>query len=101
MDDGLAISGEGEASFAARWEQIEAINIDGPDTIQSRVTVPRVLLLGLFALAARKNESRTYVSIETTDHRVVLFGVRATLPEVRASLASYMPVLACYQAARA
>jgi hypothetical protein len=99
-DDGVVISGDKKASFVARWNQIEKINVDGPDAAQSRVTVPRVLLLGLFALAARKNESRTYVTMETTEHRVVVFGIQGPLPEVRAAIAPFMPVLAYHRAAR-
>jgi Uncharacterised protein family UPF0547 len=100
MDDGLAISGDKEASFAARWDGVEAINVDGPDSIQSRVTVPRVLLLGLFALAAKKNESRTYVTVETVEHRVVVFGMETPTPDVRVAIAPFVPVLAHHRATR-
>jgi Uncharacterised protein family UPF0547 len=100
MNDGVVISGDREASFAARWDQIEAINVDGPDTVQSRVTVPRMLLLGLLAFAIKKNESRTYVSIETSDHHVVLFGIQDVVSEVRAAIAPFMPVLAYHRATR-
>lgn len=100
MDDGVVISGDREASFGERWDQIAEINVDGPDTIQKRVTVPRLLLLGLIAFAAKKNDSRSFISVQTVSRRVVLFQVPGTVPEVRAAISPSLPVLEYHSAAR-
>jgi hypothetical protein len=82
------------ALYDEPWDGIRDIAIDGPDTIQARVTVPRVALLGLLAFAVKKNDTRTYVSIEDVEGYVVLFEVSGkTVPEVRAVVAPFLQLI--------
>lgn len=47
------------------WRVVFDVWVYGPDTASSRVTVPRVLLLGVFALAVPKATKQSFLVIET------------------------------------
>jgi hypothetical protein len=60
-------------------QDIHAIEFEGTTEAQRRVTVTRVLALGVFALAVPKKEKVSYIVIETAEGDAV-FEVRALLP---------------------
>jgi len=70
------------------WSEISAITIDGPETIESRVTVPRAVGLGLLSLAAKKKIVRSFITVERYQEEALLYEVTGLTPvELRAQLA--------------
>jgi hypothetical protein len=72
------------------WPEISEVIIDGPQSRQSRVTATRLVALGVFALAARKNTTETLVTICLKTDRVitVMFNKKSEI-EVKAIFARY------------
>jgi hypothetical protein len=73
------------------WDSISDISIQGPGSKESRVTATRLLALGVFAIAAKKNTSETLVIVTLGSGQVltVMFS-KKTDPEVRAIFAPHM-----------
>lgn len=55
------------------WSEISELDADDRDHLESRVTVSRLLLVGVFALAIPKKKTGSYLVIETADGTYVLF----------------------------
>lgn len=72
------------------WSEISEVVIDGPQSRQSRVTATRLVALGVFALAARKNTTETLVTICLKSDQVitVIFNKKSEI-EVKAIFARY------------
>ena len=70
----LAINGNNETVVALRWDEIASVTIETLDSIQSRVTATRVLLMGALGFFIKKSTTTAYLTIrDTTDEWV--FGV--------------------------
>lgn len=52
--------------------EIVSVEVDGPSEVQKRVTVTRVLALGLIALAVPKKEKLAYLVIASTDGEAII-----------------------------
>jgi hypothetical protein len=73
------------------WDSVSEILIQGSGTRESRVTATRLLALGVFALAAKKNTSETLVIVTLVSGQVItVMFTKKTEPEVRAMFAPYM-----------
>ncbi len=48
------------------WTGLSSIEIEGPKTVESRVTAPRAALFGLFSLGLKKTRKRSYLNLKTT-----------------------------------
>ena len=72
------------------WSEISEVIIDGPQSHQSRVTATRLVAIGVFALAARKNTTETLVTIclKTDQVITVMFNKKSEI-EVKAIFARY------------
>lgn len=65
-DEGFRAKGRLLTVLQVGWPEIEEVTVDGPDTVQSRVTVTRLIGLGPFALAAKKKQKKAYVTVVTS-----------------------------------
>jgi hypothetical protein len=45
------------------WDQVEAIEVEGPDQASKRVSAGRVMMIGVFALAAKKSVKSAVLTI--------------------------------------
>ena len=72
------------------WSEISEVIIDGPQSRQSRVTATRLVALGVFALAAKKNttETLTVISLKSGQVITVMFNRKSEL-EVKAIFAPF------------
>lgn len=71
-DDGVTFS-VGWKPFQMPWDSITGISVDGTQQVRDRVTMTRMLAVGLFAFAAtKKREEKTaYLVIERSDVEVI------------------------------
>lgn len=70
--DGIVYNGFREL-IKIPWAEVTSLEIEGPDSPSSRVTVTRLVTLGVFALAAKKNTSSVAVVVRTKDAGEVIF----------------------------
>jgi hypothetical protein len=84
-----------DALAVLEWDKVSGLEIEGPDAIQSRVTVPRLVAGGLFAFAFKKQQKRAYVVFSTYAGSDVFFEVSgADVWELRAALSPIVKWLA-------
>lgn len=77
-----------------QYGKVRAIRVEGSDTLQSRVTIPRVAAGGLLAFAKKKAIKRAYLIFEPHEGGDVIFEVHNYGPwELRAALS---PLLRWY-----
>ena len=91
--DGLAFEhvtgGRFENLFETSWYDVTEIDVDGADALQSRVTVTRMFLVGLFAFALKKRTGDVYAYIQTRSGFHLVRVPKKTAPELRAFFAPY------------
>ena len=81
------------------WPAISAINIEGPQEAERRVTAPRAAAFGIFSLAMKKERRRAFLLVERHDQEALLCRIEGITPlELRAKLA---PMLAWFEQYRA
>jgi hypothetical protein len=69
------------------YGKVRAMRVEGPDTVQSRVTIPRVAVGGLFAFAKKKQDKEAYLVFEPHVGGEVIFHVSGYTPwELRGAL---------------
>lgn len=73
------------------WSDITGIAVEGPDAVQKRVTVTRLLAVGIFAFALKKSKKLGYVVVSTTSGEVIC-EVEAMPQELRAKLSAAIAV---------
>lgn len=76
--------------FTLRNSDVRDIAIEGKDEVNRRVTVTRLLAVGIFAFAFKKKstDKQAYITIELADGQEVIFFVDGKAPmELRAKLA--------------
>lgn len=78
-----------ENLFETSWSDVTEIDVDGADALQSRVTVTRVLLVGLFAFALKKRTGEVHAYIQTRSGFHLIRVPKKTAPELRAFFAPY------------
>jgi hypothetical protein len=65
-DEGLHLK-QFREKFVVPWGAMTALEIEGPEQAEKRVTVTRLLATGIFAFGLKKNESSAYVNVECAD----------------------------------
>jgi hypothetical protein len=69
------------------YARISQISVEGPDTVESRVTLPRLAVGGVLAPAFKKRQARSYLIATTHDSTEVILEVRGRDPwSLRAEL---------------
>jgi hypothetical protein len=73
-----------------RWDQLLEFSIEGPEQLQKRVTVTRLLAIGIFAFAKKKasGESFLFARLESKEEIIIKFNKKSE-SEVLALFASY------------
>lgn len=75
-----------QLAFEVDVGDLVGLEVDGPQEVQRRVTVPRVLALGLIALAVPKRERISYLVATTGGGEVILECHSMTAMELRAAI---------------
>ena len=78
-----------ERLFETSWYDVTEIDVDGADALQSRVTVTRMFLVGLFAFALKKRTGDVFAYIQTRSGFHLVRVPKKTAPELRAFFAPY------------
>lgn len=78
-----------ENLFETSWYDVTEIDVDGADALQSRVTVTRMFLVGLFAFALKKRTGDVYAYIQTRSGFQLVRVPKKSAPELRAFFAPY------------
>lgn len=87
--DRVEINGTLRPKITMPTEDIKGIKVESPDEVQKRVTVGRLLALGIFSLAFKKKVKECFVVTEMKDGREVIFHVKGSEQmEVRAKLST-------------
>jgi hypothetical protein len=86
-DDGIAVDADKARLALLRWDAISGFAVEGPTEARKRVTVTRILALGVFALAVPKAESVSYLIVSLPGDREAAFEIRGVGPhQARADL---------------
>lgn len=86
---GILTGMRNENLFETSWSDVTEIDVDGADALQSRVTVTRLFLVGLFAFALKKRTGEVYAYIQTRSGFHLIRVPNKTAPELRAFFAPY------------
>jgi hypothetical protein len=73
-----------------RWEELTEFSIEGPEQLQKRVTVTRLVAIGIFAFAKKKASGESFLFAKTKAGKelIVKFHKKSE-PEVAALFAPY------------
>jgi len=72
------------------WEDLKVFSIEGPEQLQKRVTVTRLLAIGIFAFAKKKASGESFLFVETKSGETLIYKfVKKSEPEVKALFAPY------------
>jgi hypothetical protein len=75
------------AKFTIPNEQIANVAIEGSNMASKRVTATRLLAIGIFAFAVKKNDNESYLTFELKDGQEVIFKIKSLSPaELKAKL---------------
>jgi hypothetical protein len=80
-------------STSHTWDEVKSIEIEGPETVQKRITATRLLTIGVFALnsKARKTVGEVFVFISLRNGETLILKFSKTFePQVKAIFAPYM-----------
>lgn len=79
--------------FVIPWASVDKLEVEGPEVAAKRVTVTRLVALGVFAFAAKKTgDAESFVHIEAEGH-VIGFQVPKPASEVRSALGPWSTLL--------
>ena len=73
------------------WAEVAELEVEGPDTIQKRITASRLLMTGVFAFAFKKKTGEAFVFIDFKDSKdaIVLRFPKKSEPEIKAFFAPF------------
>ncbi len=73
-----------------RWEDLAEFSVEGPEQLQKRVTVTRLVAIGIFAFAKKKasGESFLFAKLKSGQELIIKFRKKSE-PEVLAMFAPY------------
>ncbi|GEM_PF-2420263 len=74
-DDGLHITHGKKQETIIRWSELIEVDAGSEDDLRKRVTVSRVLLTGIFALALKKERKKSFYVTVSTKSAVGLFEI--------------------------
>jgi hypothetical protein len=72
------------------WESVREFAVEGSDQVQQRVTVTRLLAVGIFAFAWRKKERSAFLVLDIGDGEVILASRNHTIHQLRTELRSLL-----------
>ena len=73
-----------------RWEELVEFAIEGPEQLQKRVTVTRLVAIGIFAFAKKKASGETFLFAKTKiGQELIIKFHKKSEPEVLALFAPY------------
>lgn len=73
-----------------RWEEFKVFSIEGPDQLQKRVTVTRLLAIGIFAFAKKKATGESFLFAETNSGSTLIIKFnKKSEPEVKSLFAPF------------
>ena len=84
-EDGLEIIGGNKQKKVIAWNEIEEVDAGSEEDLRKRVTVSRVLLTGIFALALKKEKKKNFYITVSTKEAVGLFAINTVGKDNRAS----------------
>ncbi len=93
-DDGVSIlDSAGLSALEFGIDDLRSAEVDGPSEVQKRVTVPRVLALGIIALAVPKKERLSYLVLDTTDGEAIVEVHSMSAMELRAAIQPFVKLI--------
>ena len=73
-----------------KWKQFNVFSIEGPEQLQKRVTVTRLLTIGIFAFAKKKASGESFLFAETkSGFTLIIKFIKKSEPEVKALFAPF------------
>jgi len=90
--DGVTVELGRRNATTYEWDEISVIEVEGPETVQKRVTASRLLLTGPLAFAMKKKTGDAYLFISFHDGRepVVLRFPKKSQPELKVIISPYL-----------
>jgi hypothetical protein len=88
-DNGFHAKSPAGLSMHLAWSSVHGIDVEGSDAVQGRITATRLVLVGWLALAWRKKENASFLSVETAAGTAV-FARAETLHEMRVRLSALL-----------
>lgn len=68
------------------WSDVAGLEVEGPEQVERRVTVTRLLATGIFAFALKKKQKVAYLTVTTPDGEAIFETDKFTPEELRARL---------------
>ena len=81
--------GHHDRNCSATWIKVDAVDVDGADALQKRITVTRFFVVGFFALALKKKTGEVYAYIKAGTAEYLFKMPKKSAPEARAIFAPY------------
>lgn len=76
--------------FTIPWSEVTAVAIDGPEQASKRITATRLVTIGVFALAAKKNTTEAYLQVDTADMSTSFAVHKMSAGELRGKLGHWV-----------
>lgn len=87
LDDvGVKLKVSFKTVLEAPWSDISALEVEGPDQVEKRITMTRLVGLGIFALAAKKKSKTAYLTVTTSAGDFIFESEKLTPQELRGKL---------------
>lgn len=95
-ENGIATKQGWKGEVIYPWSEISELEVEGPDSIQKRITASRLIMTGVFAFAFKKKTGEAFLFISFTDERapVVFKFPKKSEPELKAIFAPYRSKIA-------
>lgn len=61
----FSLTKKSDVSFAIKWTDIRRVRVESQESVNSRITATRVILMGGFGVLAKKTTRRSFLTIET------------------------------------
>lgn len=68
------------------WSDVKGLSVEGPEQVEKRVTVTRLLTTGLFAFALKKKSKTAYLVVTTPEGEAVFETDKFSTQELRAEV---------------
>ena len=90
-DSGFEIAEGWGSKIFYPWEDVSELSVEGPDTIQKRITASRLLMTGVFAFAFKKKtgEAFAFIDFKNSNDPIVLRFPKKSEPEINALFAPF------------
>ncbi len=95
LDPSLGVAVQREvAELGLRRDEIKSALIEGPDQIEKRVTLTRLVLVGILAFGIKKEVRRSYLVVECVDGRTAVFESHELTPlELRSRVSKWLQLI--------